>query len=682
MESPAQRYKNASVIAAAFLFAVIAINGLISFRELVSVADKFEAVKRYSDTLDELNATLTGLSDAQIAQRVFFLASKPENLAPYEQGRAAAEMHLRRLEGLTADNVTQRARVRLLRAAAQEKLQNLSDTLATFRARGPHAALAAVVTGRGYVLMANVRRVAAQLVDDQRQSRLVQRAEAAASSKRAGTMIVLTSLIAVLLLGMTFIQIGRATRAEHAARDRAEASYAAEIKARMASEEANRVKDNFIATVSHELRTPLTAILGWSEMVIGTADRDLLKEGLQTIHDCALAQKRLIDDLLDISRVMSGKMRLSIRTIHLADVVRAGVESVRPAAEAKGVRLSVDARESLRIAADPDRLQQVVWNLVANAVKFTPRGGSTTVSVERSDSLAMISVTDSGEGIEAGFLPHMFEPFRQADASKARVHQGLGLGLSIVKNLVEAHGGTVTVRSEGKGRGATFQVALPIAAFTSSRALPDAPNIAFQYENDEMQVELPASDALSDVTVLVVDDHKATLNLLTSVLRHSGATVHAALNGAEGYASLRRFKPDVLISDIGMPGEDGFALLARIRALPQDAGGQTPAIALTAYVREDDRPKVLAGGFQAYLAKPVEPVTLVNAIREVCRHVHEAVTEPRLCMTNDTQPGVEDPSSEAGSRAAKGGGRRRAQNPGGGRASTPHQPRPGSAGKS
>ncbi|HEX9500035.1 MAG TPA: ATP-binding protein, partial [Thermoanaerobaculia bacterium] len=576
--SPTRPYKTAFiVVAAAFLFAVVAINGWISFREVVSVADKFEAVQRYSDTLDELNATLAALSDAQIAQRGYFLTGKSENLAPYVEGRAAVELHLRRLEKPMAGSPP----LRLLRANLEEKLQELGNSLTIYRAGSPQAALAVVITARSTALMANIRRAAAELVGDLQKNRLRRRAQAAESSERAGVMIVFTSLIAALLLVMTFVQIGRATRAEHAARERAEASYAAEIKARMASEEANRVKDDFIATVSHELRTPLTAILGWSQVLIGSADPDLLKEGLDTIRGCALAQKRLIEDLLDVSRIMSGKMRLSMQTIDLAHVARAGVDTVRPAADAKGVHLTVEAEDPLRIAGDPDRLQQVIWNLVSNAVKFTRRGGSINVRVERKESQAVISVSDSGEGIEPDFLPHIFEPFRQADASKARVHKGLGLGLSIVKNLVEAHGGRVTVSSEGKGHGSTFRASLPITPFTPCQQCPDAPEAAFQIEDEDLQIELPSRDALSDVTVLVVDDHKPTLDLLTSVLRHSGATVHAASNAADGYASVRKFQPDVLVSDIGMPEEDGLTLIAKIRALPRNAGGKTPAIALT-----------------------------------------------------------------------------------------------------
>jgi signal transduction histidine kinase/ActR/RegA family two-component response regulator len=585
--SPARRYNNAFALAAAFLFAVVAVNGVISFREIVSVADKFESIRRYSDTLDEIHATLAALRDAQIGQR----------------GRAALERHLRRLENLTAHEPGQRLQVRRLRADVEAKLQELGG-----------------IAGRDNELNADIRHTASALMNAQRLSRNVQRAEAIASSGRAGTMIVLTSLATALLLVLTMVQIGRASRAEHDARKRAEDSYAAEIKARMASEEANRIKDDFIATVSHELRTPLTGILGWTQIVMETDDRELFKEGLETIRDCARAQKRLIDDLLDVSRIMSGKMRLSIQTVQLADVVRAGVDSVRPAANAKGVHLAVDAGESLRIAADPDRLRQIVWNLVCNAVKFTPRGGAIRVRVERIDSQAMIAVSDSGEGIDADFLPHIFEPFRQADASKARVHKGLGLGLSIVKNLVEAHGGTVRVSSGGKGRGAAFHVLLPIAPFTT---LHESPSHA---GDDELQFELPGRDVLSDVTVLVVDDHKPTLDLLTSVLEHSGATVLAALKGTEAYTLLRKFKPDVFVSDIGMPEEDGLSLISRIRALPKNEGGQTPAIALTAYGRDDDRQRVLRSGFQAYLAKPVEPMTLANTIRDVTGQFHEAYT--------------------------------------------------------
>ena len=262
-------------------------------------------------------------------------------------------------------------------------------------------------------------------------------------------MIVITTTIAAILLLLTFVQVTRTSRAQRAARERAE--------------EANRIKDEFIATVSHELRTPLTAILGWASILrADSPDPELLNDGLNVIQRCAKAQATLIEDLLDVSRILTGKLRLSCRTIDLADPVCSGIDSVRLSAAAKGVTITSDLDAGIRIAGDPDRLQQVVWNLLTNAVKFTKRGGTILVRLTRSDSQAVIEVRDSGEGIDAVFLPHVFEPFRQADGSKAREHKGLGLGLSIVKYLAEAHGGTVTVWSDGQGKGTTFRVSLPI----------------------------------------------------------------------------------------------------------------------------------------------------------------------------------------------------------------------------
>jgi signal transduction histidine kinase/ActR/RegA family two-component response regulator len=616
---------NALAVAAGFIFVVIAVDGLISHHELATVVQRFEAVRRSSNTLAELGETITPLRDAAAGQRNFLLTGRPEYLQPFYSGRTAIAIHLRRLEALTDGNPVQRKRVRNLGVAIDGKLSEIEETLAKYRTQGPQAAMQDVLTGHGGDQMTTARRIAQAIQMDEERSRTLHRAAATRSSERATVMTVLTSVVAALLLVLILGQIGRTTRAEQHARERAEAAHAAEIKARMAADTANRVKDEFIATVSHELRTPLTAILGWSQVLADTEDRVELKEGLQAIHSCAIAQKRLIDDLLDVARIMSGKMRLSIRTINIAEVTRAGVDSVRPAAEAKGIKLAVHVDERIRMAADPDRLQQVVWNLVANAVKFTPRGGAIDVRVQRSESHAVISVSDSGEGITADFLPHVFEPFRQADASKAREHKGLGLGLGIVKSLVEAHGGTIRVSSGGKGQGATFLVALPIMPFT--RDFADGGDPVTESPDDDWPIVLPDRDALAGMTILAVDDHKPTLDLLTSVLRHSGANVLAAPSAADGYKLLRSFKPDLVLSDIGMPVEDGFALVDRIRALPPESGGSTPAIALTAYVRDDDRMKVLTRGFQAYFAKPIEPVALVNAIREVVSQ-HYVAVEP------------------------------------------------------
>ncbi|MEA2166585.1 MAG: hypothetical protein QOK37_4712 [Thermoanaerobaculia bacterium] len=617
MQLPKWLRKHAFVFAASLLFAVIAVNGLISSHELGAVVDRFRASRNSDQILEEMNETLGALRDAETGQRGYLLTGRDTYLQPYYDGQARVTQHLEQLQVLTAADPLRGPRVRGLRQAVEAKLNELAGTITRYRSDGAQAALGMVMTNQGNDLMIRIRRLAVELTKQERQTRAIHRAAATASSRRASVTIGLTSVIAAFLLLITLSQIARATRAEREARERAEAAYAAETQARLASESANRIKDEFIATVSHELRTPLTAILGWSRILVDECQSDLMREGLRTIQSCASAQAKLIEDLLDVSRIMAGKMRLSMQTIDVAEVTRAGVDSVRPAADAKGVALNLSLDESIRVSADPDRLQQVLWNLVSNAVKFTPRGGRIDVRLQRTDSQAVISVKDSGEGIDADFLPHVFDPFRQADASKARVHKGLGLGLSIVRNLVHAHGGTVRVDSAGKGEGATFSVALPIMPFTRGEAAANNPNAATASPDDEWPIPMPEGDALAGVAILAVDDHRPTLDLLAFVLRSAGASVTTATNAADARELLSRSKPDVLLSDVGMPREDGLSFIAGVRQLSPESGGDVPAIALTAYVRQDDRDKVLSSGFQAYLAKPVEPMVLVNSILEL-----------------------------------------------------------------
>jgi signal transduction histidine kinase/ActR/RegA family two-component response regulator len=618
MELPIWLRKHAFVFAASFLFAVIAVNGLISSHELGAVVDRFQASRSSDQILEEMNETLGALRDAETGQRGFLLTGRAAYLQSYYDGRARVTRHLEQLRILTAADPIRGPRVRSLRQAVEAKLNELAGTITRYRSDGQQAALAMVTTNQSNDLMIRIRRLTVELTRQERQARAVHRNAATASSERASVLIGLTSVIAALLLLMTLSQIARATGTERDARERAEAAYAAETQARLASDSANRIKDEFIATVSHELRTPLTAILGWSRILVGECRTDLMQEGLRTIQSCASAQAKLVDDLLDVSRVMSGKMRLSMRTITVAEVVRAGADSVRPAAEAKGIELDLHLDEQIRVSADPDRLQQIVWNLVSNAVKFTERGGRITVCLQRTDSKAVLSVLDSGEGIDPDFLPHVFDAFRQADASKARIHKGLGLGLSIVSHLAEAHGGTVSVSSAGKGLGAAFSVTLPIMPFTRGEAVAGAPSaVSASNDEDEWPIVMPNPSALAGMTVLAVDDHQPTLDLLRFVLRSVGATVVPATNAADAWRLLSYSKPDVLLSDVGMPGEDGLAFIARVRRMAPELGGDVPAIALTAYIRQDDRDKVLASGFQAYLAKPVEPAALVNSILEL-----------------------------------------------------------------
>jgi len=383
-------------------------------------------------------------------------------------------------------------------------------------------------------------------------------------------------------------------------------------QARLQAEEANRLKDEFLATLSHELRTPLNAILGWSQMLQSQhLDESEAKKALATIERSARAQNQLIDDLLDVSRIITGKLRLDVRAVDLGSVIMAAVDAVRPAAEAKNIRLQtlLDPQAGL-ISGDPDRLQQVVWNLLSNAVKFTPKDGRAQVRLERINSHVEIVVSDTGKGIEPEFLPHVFDRFRQSDGSMTRRHGGLGLGLAIVRQLVELHGGTVSVSSAGADEGATFIVSLPLLPLRQE----PASDVLRVHPRAETGASLDCPPELSGLRVLLVDDEADSRDLLNLVLDSCGANVTIAASAAEAFETIKREKFDVIVSDIGMPGEDGFSLIRKIRELPVEQGGKVPAIALTAYARAEDRVKALRSGFQMHVAKPVEAAELTAIV--------------------------------------------------------------------
>ncbi len=400
--------------------------------------------------------------------------------------------------------------------------------------------------------------------------------------------------------------------AEELARRVATALENAQLVARLQeerrrAEEANRAKDEFLATVSHELRTPLTSILGWTQMLkTGRLAEEKRVRALETIERNARAQTQLVEDLLDVSRIISAKLRLATRTLELDRVVEAAVEGARPTAEARGIQLSAHlGTVPAPLVGDPDRLQQVVWNLLSNSMKFTPRGGRVSVHLLRQDGHLVLSVVDTGQGIRPDFLPHLFERFRQADASTTRTHGGLGLGLAIVRHLVELHGGTVEAWSEGEGRGASFRVRLP------ERSSPPHAVEAVASTPSRARVDVALPARLDGLHVLVVDDEADTRELLTTMLEGCAARVSAASSALEGLALLQVGGVDLLVSDVSMPGVDGYELIRRIRALPPEQGGQVPAVALTAYARGEDRTRSLLAGFQMHVPKPVEPAELV-----------------------------------------------------------------------
>ena len=400
-----------------------------------------------------------------------------------------------------------------------------------------------------------------------------------------------------------------------------------ERAARTEAERAGRMKDEFLATLSHELRTPLNAILGWSQILRRTPnDAAGVAQGLDTIERNARAQTRIIEDLLDMSRITAGKVRLDVQPLDLRAVVRAAVESARPTALAKGIELVEELNFTATAAGDASRLQQVFWNLLTNALKFTPRDGRVTVGLRPAGGTAEVTVADTGRGIHRDFLPHVFDRFRQADQGTTRRHGGLGLGLSIVKQLVELHGGTVRADSSGEGRGATFTVALPQAAGrTAARREPAEPAGELDPERAAAPVGLgDASALLGGLRVLVVDDEPDARNLVRRLLEECDAVVTTAGSAAEAIERVANDRPDVLVSDIGMPGADGYALIRWVRALGTDRGGDVPAVALTAYARPEDRDRAIRAGFQVHATKPIEPAALVSVVASLTKRAARA----------------------------------------------------------
>jgi PAS domain S-box-containing protein len=392
-----------------------------------------------------------------------------------------------------------------------------------------------------------------------------------------------------------------------------------ERAARTAAERLSGVKDDFLATLSHELRTPLNAILGWAQVLRSSAKSETdYRRGLETIERNARLQTRLIDDLLDMSRITSGKMRLDVQPLQPVSFIEAALESVEPAAYAKGIRLErVLDPAAGPISGDPGRLQQVIWNLVSNAIKFTPKGGKVQILLERVNSHVEISVADTGIGIRPGLLPHLFERFRQADASITRQHGGLGLGLAIVKTLVELHGGTVGAKSLGEGLGTTVTVQLPLLVVHRGESAQRREHPSTATESEARPVERE----LVGLTVMVVEDQPDARDLITRLLEDCGADTIAASNADDALVLLAAKQPDVLVTDIGMPGVDGFELLRRVRALGPARGGRVPAIALTAFARSEDRTRALRAGFLVHVSKPVDPSELVATVASVARRI-------------------------------------------------------------
>lgn len=385
-----------------------------------------------------------------------------------------------------------------------------------------------------------------------------------------------------------------------------------EQQARAEAEEANRTKDEFLATLSHELRTPLSAILGWSHLVrTGKLDEAQMLRAFETIERNARSQSQLIDDLLDVSRIITGKLQIELRPTELSAVIDAAMDAVRPAAELKAIRFETDlASAACLVPGDPNRLQQIFWNLLSNAVKFTPQEGLVRVDVTRNSPWVQVAVKDSGIGISSEFLPFIFDRFRQADGSTTRTHGGLGLGLAIVKHLVQLHRGVVEVESPGKDQGAIFTVRFPLATTKSSDELKSH----VIPETDSNGLPPGFSDILKGLRILVVDDEVDSRELITAILSRCGSEVKCSESAAAAIDDVKKWKPDLLVSDIGMPQEDGYSLIEKLRKLKSKKAREIPAVALTAYATVEDRTRALSSGFQLHVPKPIDPEVLVRAL--------------------------------------------------------------------
>lgn len=392
-------------------------------------------------------------------------------------------------------------------------------------------------------------------------------------------------------------------------------------EARQEAEKANQLKDEFLASVSHELRTPLNAITGWAHMLeSGELDPATQTKAVETINRNALLQTRLISDLLDVSRIVSGKLRLDLHPVDLPAVIQAALDTIRPAAAAKNIDINVTLNcQPKPFTGDPARLQQVAWNLLSNAVKFTSPNGHVQVRLENGGTQAELVVQDDGPGIPHEFLPYIFDRFRQADSSSTRPHRGLGLGLTIARHLVELHGGHILAMNQKEGSGAVFKVVLPLRAASAGAVSGFAADRAVSPE-DAMRLESPSS--LKGARVLIVDDEPDAREVLAMLLERGGADVMVAASAGDAYSILKRELPDALVADIEMPGEDGYGLIRRVRALPAERGGNTPALALTAYASTSDRLKLLEAGFHKHLPKPVRPPELLAVISGLLNSSH------------------------------------------------------------
>jgi signal transduction histidine kinase len=565
-------------------------------------------ITRTHEVRQQLRDLLVDLTTAETAVRGFLLTDDEELLAPFQEVRGAIEPMLKQLARLTRDNPAQQVRLTLLTEQIDRKLEVLDRAVATQQARGAAITRPIAANGDGRRSMSEIRRLITEL-DAEESNQLAERSlQTGTRFRRSVNAEILSGVAAVsLLIFVAFIvnrQLSERAETNNALRE-SESRYRT---AAAAAEHANVLKDEFLAILSHELRTPLNAVLGWTQMLrAGTVKGPTIDRAVSAIDRNARAQQRLVEDLLDVSRIVTGKFDVELKPLHLATVVGAAVDAARPTALELGIDLQVRIIGSPIVNGDMYRAQQAVGNLLSNALKFTPRGGHVYVDLTTDGKAATLVVQDSGRGIKADLQPFIFDRFRQGDSTTTREHSGLGLGLAIVRHIVELHGGKVTVASDGENQGATFTVIWPVLEADTARGTLHVTHRS-----------AAATGVLSGTTILLVDDDTDSREMMTFALEQCGATVASVADTSKALACVERLRPDVIVTDLQMPNGSGFDLLRGLRALKGPR--PIPVLAVTAHARPEDARSALAAGFTAYLTKPIDIAQMIHVLGAASSH--------------------------------------------------------------
>jgi signal transduction histidine kinase/CheY-like chemotaxis protein len=591
-----------TVAVAIAALALTTYRGVTQTRGLV---DDTNWISHTHEVRQQLRELMVDATTAETAVRGFLLTNDEELLAPYNEARADIRPKLAELRQSTSDNPSQQGRLAELTEQIDTKLEVLDRAVSAQKARGAPISPQPPSNGVGLRSMTEIRRLTAEMDTEERNLLAARTVQTAGRFRRSVNAEMLSGIAAVMLLLILALMVNRQLSERAHTTDVLRTSEARYKMAAAAAERANVLKDEFLAILSHELRTPLNAVLGWTQMLrAGSVKGATVDRAVAAIDRNARAQQRLVEDLLDVSRIVTGKFAIERQPIHLATVVGAAVDAARPAAAEAGVELQVRVVGAPIVNGDAYRAQQVVGNLLSNAVKFTPRGGRVWVDLTATGGNAVLMVRDTGRGIRDDLLPFIFDRFRQGDSTTTREHSGLGLGLAIVRHIVELHGGTVDASSDGEGRGASFIVVWP----TLDAERPSDPK-----ERDRRP---PASSgALADTAILIVDDDADSREMMTFALQQHGARVSAVAGAAQALAQVARERPDVIVTDLQMPGADGFDLLRELRASGASNGhGPIPVLAVTAHARPEDASAALAAGFTAFLAKPIDIAQMISVL--------------------------------------------------------------------